>query len=230
MADASTARAFFNRALPPPEDTVVSFDALLAFWSQPARALLRDRLGLNFRSAQRGARRQRAVRARLGRPRCARRARVPELVDGGADLARATRMARASHELPGGATGAIWREREVSSLARLADAVRGCAARRSMSRRYFALELRACWPERVHAAGLPWIDVVSAEIDRQPLVLDGRLALADFARPGGVSPCRADRARLSEHLAPPSRAVRDEAAGRAALDLLDRTGRALRVS
>ncbi len=172
----SPSRAFFAVALPPPEDEAVSFDALLAFWSQPARALLRDRLGLNFRSA----------RAELdesepfvldwdGRDALADRL-LPLLVDGEADIARAGRIARAIHELPGGATGAIWRERELNSLARLAITVRAARGDALEAAPYFALDLSACWSEGVRQHGLPLIDAVIADaIDRQALVLDGAL-------------------------------------------------------
>jgi exodeoxyribonuclease V gamma subunit len=142
-------RPFFETPLPPPDEEAVSFDALLAFWSQPARALLRDRLGLNFRSA----------RAELddsepfvldwdGRDALAGRL-LPILVEDAAGIDRASRIARASHELPGGALGAIWRERELSSLARLADAVRAARGEPVDAPPYFAFELPMYWPEQM---------------------------------------------------------------------------------
>jgi exodeoxyribonuclease V gamma subunit len=57
---------------------------------------------------------------------------------------RAARISRASPELPGGATGAVWRERELGALEHLSREVRGALAE-GASRLPFAIDLGPPW-------------------------------------------------------------------------------------
>ncbi|WP_186125638.1 exodeoxyribonuclease V subunit gamma [Burkholderia gladioli] len=188
---------FFAAPLPPEPEAPVAFGDFERFWRHPARALLRDRLGVALFDAQ----------AELidtepfaldyaGSDALAARV-LPmfvESVEHGAgesvgELAR--RVAEASPEMPGGATGAVWREQALGALGRLAGKVR-LALEAGAERRAFALEITPAWPQ----GEMPWFGAedaaLAADALRAPLSLHGTLnrltpagqVIYRYARPG----------------------------------------------
>ncbi|WLE58596.1 exodeoxyribonuclease V subunit gamma [Burkholderia plantarii] len=169
------ATPFFAAPLPPEPDAPVAFGDFERFWRHPARALLRERLGVVLTDAQ----------AELidtepfaldyaGSDALAARV-LPMFVetDGASVAGLARRVADASPEMPGGATGAVWREQALGALERLAANVRR-ALEGGAERRPFALEVRPAWP-----AGEAWFGAfdaaLAADAVRAPLALHGTL-------------------------------------------------------
>ncbi|MEX3547807.1 MAG: exodeoxyribonuclease V subunit gamma [Burkholderia sp.] len=168
---------FFAAPLPPEPDAPVAFGDFERFWCHPARALLRDRLGVALFDAQ----------AELidtepfdldyaGSDALAARV-LPMFVEQGesesvGELAR--RVAEASPEMPGGATGAVWREQALGVLDRLAGKVR-FALEAGAERRAFALDVVPVWPP----GEMPWFGTddaaLAADALRAPLSLHGTL-------------------------------------------------------
>ncbi|WP_323122168.1 exodeoxyribonuclease V subunit gamma [Burkholderia alba] len=190
---APAARPFFAAPLPPEPAEPVAFTDFERFWRHPARALLRERLGIVLADVQ----------AELldtepfaldyaGSDALAERV-LPLLIET-ADAAafdHALRVADASPELPGGATGAVWRDQELGALARLAGNVRGALAD-GATRVPFGLDIAPRWPEGDAA----WFGAHDAELARDaahaPLHLHGTLnrltaagqVIYRYARPG----------------------------------------------
>ncbi|WP_179404788.1 exodeoxyribonuclease V subunit gamma [Burkholderia guangdongensis] len=167
---------FFARPLPPEPVEPVAFGDFERFWRHPARALLRDRLGIVLADAQ----------AELldtepfaldyaGSDALAERV-LPLLIETGDAAARdhARRIADASPELPGGATGTVWRDQALGALTQLAANVRGALAG-GASRVPFALDVVPVWPD----AAQPLFDADDAALSRDaaaaPLSLYGTL-------------------------------------------------------
>jgi exodeoxyribonuclease V gamma subunit len=167
---------FFARPLPPEPIEPVAFGDFERFWRHPARALLRDRLGIVLADAQ----------AELldtepfaldyaGSDALAERV-LPLLIESG-DAAvgdHARRIAEASPELPGGATGAVWRDQALGALAQLATNVRGALAG-GATRVPFTIDVAPVWP----GAGQPPFGADDAMLARDaaaaPLSLYGTL-------------------------------------------------------
>ncbi|MGV2287346.1 exodeoxyribonuclease V subunit gamma [Trinickia sp. YCB016] len=172
---------FFADPLPLEAAESIAFDEFQRFWRHPARALLRDRLGIVLADAQ-----GELIDTEpfdldyAGRDALAERL-LPALLeaDDATVAARVQRVAVASPELPGGATGAVWRNRELSALRRLADNVRGELAS-GIERLPFVLDLTPRWPDTggvelfgIHDAALR----ERLEATRVPLAMHGTLNL-----------------------------------------------------
>ncbi|AHB74828.1 MULTISPECIES: exodeoxyribonuclease V subunit gamma [Pandoraea] len=124
---------FVREALPAVAQTHLTLDDLLRFWRHPGRAWARDRLGLSLGEMLTEVEDDEPfVLDWAGRDALASRL-LPRLLRDDARDARhhaeaVERIARVSHELPGGATGAVWRRRELGGLRALAAQVREAQA------------------------------------------------------------------------------------------------------
>jgi exodeoxyribonuclease V gamma subunit len=186
---------FFSQPLPASTAPLVAFDHFQRFWRHPARALLRDRLGIVLADAQAELLDSEpfeldyagsdALAARL----------MPMLLDAQErthTLERARRVAVASPELPGGATGAVWRERELNALRLLADRVQSEIAG-GVERLPFALTIDSRWPDTADVPLFgPHERALREAAEATPLELHGSLNLLTengqvifrYARPG----------------------------------------------
>mgnify|MGYP001552362677 FL=1 len=179
----AAAAPFFAHPLPAEAASPVAFDSFLHFWRHPARAILRDRLGIVLSDAQgelldvepfeldyagRDALADRLLPGLLGRD---------EREQGGDAFARARRVAEASPELPGGATGGVWRERELGALRHLAERVRSELAT-GVERLPFALDIVPLWPDTGNVALFGEHDAALRQaVSASPLQLHGTLNL-----------------------------------------------------
>ncbi|KVO08585.1 exodeoxyribonuclease V subunit gamma [Burkholderia ubonensis] len=174
--DGARATAFFAQPLPAEPVEPVAFADFERFWRHPARALLRERLGIVLADAQ----------AELldtepfaldyaGSDALAERV-LPLLIESGDARARdhALRIADASPELPGGATGAVWRDQALGSLTQLATNVRQALAD-GAERLPFSIEVAPAWPATVQALFGPFDAALSRDAAAAPLVLHGTL-------------------------------------------------------
>jgi exodeoxyribonuclease V gamma subunit len=91
---------------------------------------------------------------------------------------RVRRVAAASPELPGGATGAVWRTRELGALRQLADRVRRQVAS-GVERLPFVLDIVPRWPDSAHTAGALFgpHDAALRKAAQPPFQLHGTLNL-----------------------------------------------------
>lgn len=127
------ATPFVTEALPAVAQTHLTLDDLLRFWRHPGRAWSRDRLGLSLGDVLTEVEDDEPfVLDWAGRDALAARL-LPRLLREGVGDARTRtdaieRIALVSHELPGGATGAVWRRRELGGLRALASQVREAQA------------------------------------------------------------------------------------------------------
>jgi exodeoxyribonuclease V gamma subunit len=193
----------------PGEGATIDFDDFERFWRHPIRALLRDRLGIALHEANaelsdtepyaldyagRDALAGRLLPALLPASSPASPPALPEAGGDGAapaatmrggvhgDLAQ--RIARASHELPGGATGAVTRERELAALTQLAAGI--CDAYvGGVDHVEFTLPLVPRWPATVERVS-PLLGAVGA-IDRGGTLGAVGTAGAAGAPSGGAS-------------------------------------------
>lgn len=173
---------FFAAPLPAGPDErnqPVAFDDFQRFWRHPARALLRDRLGIVLSDAQGELLDMEPFELDFaGRDALAERL-LPALLDASAGddaLARARRVAEASPELPGGATGAVWRARELAALRGLAERVRREVAS-GVTRLPFALDIDARWPDTGDVTLFGAFDEALRERSEGRLQLQGTLNL-----------------------------------------------------
>ncbi len=151
---------FFRAPLPAEgkddeDDTrIVAFDDFTRFWRHPVRALLRDRLGITLVDTD--AKLDDAEPFDLsfaGRDALANRV-LPALLDAAdvtdAELRRARQrardVARASPEMPGGATGGVRQMRELHAMTQLAERVRASTSA-GTTRLPFSLDLTPQWPQ-----------------------------------------------------------------------------------
>jgi exodeoxyribonuclease V gamma subunit len=177
------AAPFFDQPLPAQDTPLVAFDEFVRFWRHPARSLLRDRLGIVLYDAQGELLDTEPFDLDYaGRDALADRL-LPVLLDGRADdpevmFERVRRVAAASPELPGGATGAVWRARELGALRQLADSVRRELAS-GVRRLPFVLDIAPRWPDDADIAGSLFgpHDAVLREASHMPLQLHGTLNL-----------------------------------------------------
>ncbi|KVC80268.1 exodeoxyribonuclease V subunit gamma [Burkholderia ubonensis] len=174
--DGARATAFFAQPLPAEPVEPVAFADFERFWRHPARALLRERLGIVLADAQ----------AELldtepfaldyaGSDALAERV-LPLLIESGDARARdhALRIADASPELPGGATGAVWRDQALGSLTQLATNVRQALAD-GAERLPFSIEVAPAWPATEQALFGPFDAALSRDAAAAPLALHGTL-------------------------------------------------------
>ncbi|HEY2021307.1 exodeoxyribonuclease V subunit gamma [Paraburkholderia sp.] len=179
---------FFDHPLPPEDTHEVEFDDFVRFWRHPTRALLRDRLGIALSDAQGELLDTEPFDLDYaGRDALAERL-LPVLLDAGIEeevmFGRVQRVAEASPELPGGATGAVWRARELAALRQLASSVRREAAS-GVERLPFVLDLVPRWPDGASSAASPDFaaplfgahDALLREAAERPLRLRGTLNL-----------------------------------------------------
>jgi exodeoxyribonuclease V gamma subunit len=178
----AAAAPFFDRPLPPEEPAPVAFDEFVRFWRHPARALLRDRLGIVLSEAQGELLDTEPFDLDYaGRDALADRL-LPVLLDIETDdevvFDRVRRVAAASPELPGGATGAVWRARELGALRQLADSVRREVAS-GVERLPFVLDIAPRWPASEELAGALFgpHDTLLRQAAETPLQLHGSLNL-----------------------------------------------------
>lgn len=178
------AAPFFDKPLPPEDAAPVAFDEFVRFWRHPARSLLRDRLGIVLSDAQ-----GELVDTEpfdldyAGRDALADRL-LPVLLDTDTEeddeamFERVRRVAAASPELPGGATGAVWRARELGALHKLATSVRSELAA-GVERLPFVLDIAPRWPASADLAGALFgpHDAALREAAQTPLQLHGTLNL-----------------------------------------------------
>ncbi|SIT39963.1 Exodeoxyribonuclease V, RecC subunit [Paraburkholderia ribeironis] len=176
------ATPFFDQPLPPEDTSPVAFDDFVRFWRHPARALLRDRLGIVLSDAQGELLDTEPFDLDYtGRDALAERL-LPVLLDADIEhdvmFERVRRVAAASPELPGGATGAVWRARELGALSQLAASVRREVAT-GVERLPFALDIAPRWPDDVELAGALFgaHDTLLREATDTPLQLHGTLNL-----------------------------------------------------
>ncbi|WP_133649160.1 exodeoxyribonuclease V subunit gamma [Paraburkholderia flava] len=176
--DATTA-PFFTEPLPVEIATPVAFDDFQRFWRHPARALLRDRLGIVLSDTQGELLDTEPFELDYaGRDALADRL-LPALLDTNEQpgaLERIHRIAEASPELPGGATGSVWRARELGALRQLADGVRHALAG-GAQRLPFALDVVPRWPDTGDFALFGQYDASLREAVQTPLQLHGTLNL-----------------------------------------------------
>lgn len=127
------ATPFVREALPAVAQTHLTLDDLLRFWRHPGRAWARDRLGLSLGDMLTEVEDEEPfVLDWAGRDALAARL-LPRLLrhdghDAHTHAEVVERIANVSHELPGGATGAVWRRRELGGLRALASQVRQAQA------------------------------------------------------------------------------------------------------
>ncbi|WP_277185504.1 exodeoxyribonuclease V subunit gamma [Caballeronia sp. BR00000012568055] len=191
---------FFRTPLPAEEDAEsVAFDDFARFWRHPARALLRDRLGIALVDAEAELDDTEPFELSFsGRDALASRV-LPSLLDATDDNARRARarardVARASPEMPGGATGGVWQARELHALTQLSERVRASIAEGAM-RLPFALEIAPRWP---NTGGIdlfgPYDEALA---DTRPLTLVGTL---NRLTPQGQVIYRYDAPRARDYL------------------------------
>jgi exodeoxyribonuclease V gamma subunit len=191
---------FFRAPLPQEDDVrTVAFDDFVRFWRHPARALLRDRLGIALVDAE--AELDDTEPFELGfAGRDALAARVlPALLDAADDSDRAARerakrVARASPEMPGGATGGVWQARELRALGQLAERVRASTSA-GIERLPFALDLTPRWPDTAGIALFGAHD--DSLVDVRPMTLVGTL---NALTPQGQVIYRYDAPRARDYL------------------------------
>jgi exodeoxyribonuclease V gamma subunit len=142
---------FFGVPLPAEDVEPIAFDDFERFWRHPARAILRDRLGIALFDAESELGDTEPFELEYpGRAALADRV-LPSLLELTVEnetraLDRARRVARASPEMPGGATGGVWQSREIGALHSLANRVR-IATEVGASRLPFALDIAPRWPD-----------------------------------------------------------------------------------
>lgn len=166
-AGADATPPFFSQPLPPETAGPIAFADFQRFWQHPARALLRERLGVVLEKTQGELLEVEPFELDYaGRDALADRL-LPRLIDSDDDTerARAWRIARASPELPAGATGDVLKRRELGALARLAGDVRTALATGS-ARLPFTLRVLPRWPD---TDGLPLFGAHDATLRAQLL-------------------------------------------------------------
>jgi len=195
---------FFSEPLAAEDDEdngaqAVAFDDFVRFWRHPARALLRDRLGIALFDAQGELGDTEPFELDYsGRDALAERV-LPALLNmtgDGDHLARerARRVARASPEMPGGATGGVWQTQELRALHQLANRVR-VSTGEGTTRLPFTLDIEPRWPDTEGVALFGTHDARLA--DARPLQLHGTLNLLT---PQGQVIYRYDAPRARDYL------------------------------
>ena len=191
LADATPRRIapFFDGPLPAPSQDFsseagavdeIEFDSFERFWRHPVRTLLRERLWIALFDAQAALADSEPFELDWDARNALTERVLPVLLEGNAgDATRATRIAAASPELPGGATGAVWRDRTLGGLSHLAGAVRDTLGEASQ-RVPFALTITPVWPVDNSDPDDPFASDSLARLaplhdESKPLILSGVL-------------------------------------------------------
>lgn len=167
---------FFAQPLPAESAEPVPFADFDRFWRNPARALLRERLGIVLSDAQAELiDSEPFVLDFSGSDALAERV-LPLLIESDEASAHehALRIADASPELPGGATGAVWRDQALGSLTQLAANVRRALAD-GAERLPFSIEVVPAWPGAEHAPFGEYDALLARDAVAEPLRLHGTL-------------------------------------------------------
>ncbi len=160
------ARRFFIAPLAPPEETLreVTLEQLTAFFRNPSRYLLRNRMGITLPRAEEELADDEPFLPDIpGRSALAGRLLPILLTETAPDSAAIRRLAAAGTEWPDGALGEVVLERELESLTRFADDVRHATAEPVLPPHQVTIQLEIdgeTW--RVHAG--------FADLRRQGLV------------------------------------------------------------
>ena len=190
-----------SRFPPRTKPSPVAFDDFVRFWRHPARALLRDRLGIALFDAESELGDTEPFELDFsGRDALAERV-LPALLDMTEDgesaaRERARRVARASPEMPGGATGGVWQSQELHALHQLANRVR-VATEEGTTRLPFTLDVAPRWPDTAGVALFGTHDDHLAGDATKPLQLHGTLNLLT---PQGQVIYRYDAPRARDYL------------------------------
>ncbi|MBY4822713.1 exodeoxyribonuclease V subunit gamma, partial [Burkholderia contaminans] len=167
---------FFAQPLPAEPVEPVAFSEFERFWRHPARALLRARLGIVLADAQAELLDTEPFALDFAGSDALAERVLPLLIesDEGGVHDHALRIADASPELPGGATGAVWRDQALGSMTQLASNVRRALAD-GMERRPFTLTVVPAWPDTEQALFGADDARLSADAVSAPLDLHGTL-------------------------------------------------------
>ncbi|MCA3858694.1 MAG: exodeoxyribonuclease V subunit gamma, partial [Burkholderia sp.] len=174
--DGPREQPFFAQPLPAEPVEPVAFSEFERFWRHPARALLRGRLGIVLADAQAELLDTEPFSLDFAGSDALAERVLPLLIeaDEGGMHDHALRIADASPELPGGATGAVWRDQALGSMTQLASNVRRALAD-GIERRPFSLTVVPAWPDTEQALFGTDDAMLSADAVTAPLELHGTL-------------------------------------------------------
>ncbi|WP_261541287.1 exodeoxyribonuclease V subunit gamma [Burkholderia multivorans] len=174
--DGPREQPFFAQPLPAEPAEPVPFGEFERFWRHPARALLRARLGIVLADAQTELLDTEPFALDFAGSDALAERVLPLLIESDEAAAHdhALRIADASPELPGGATGAVWRDQALGSLAQLASSVRRALAD-GIERRPFSLAFAPAWPQAEHALFGADSEALARDATRAPFELQGTL-------------------------------------------------------
>ncbi|MET3819228.1 exodeoxyribonuclease V gamma subunit [Burkholderia ambifaria] len=174
--DATREQPFFAQPLPAEPVEPVAFNEFERFWRHPARALLRARLGIVLSDAQAELLDTEPFALDFAGSDALAERVLPLLIESDEDGVHdhALRIADASPELPGGATGAVWRDQALGSMTQLASNVRRALAD-GMERRPFTLAIAPAWPDTDQALFGADDAMLSGDAVSAPLELHGTL-------------------------------------------------------
>ena len=174
--DGPREQPFFAQPLPAEPAEPVPFGEFERFWRHPARALLRARLGIVLADAQAELLDTEPFALDFAGSDALAERVLPLLIESDEADAHdhALRIADASPELPGGATGAVWRDQALGSLAQLASSVRRALAD-GIERRPFSLAFAPAWPQAEHALFGADSEALARDATRAPFELQGTL-------------------------------------------------------
>jgi exodeoxyribonuclease V gamma subunit len=174
--DASREQPFFAQPLAAEPVEPVAFGEFERFWRHPARALLRARLGIVLSDAQAELLDTEPFALDFAGSDALAERLLPLLIESDERDVHdhALRIADASPELPGGATGAVWRDQALGSMTQLASNVRRALAE-GVARRPFTLTIAPAWPETADELFGVHDAMLSADAVSAPLELHGTL-------------------------------------------------------
>jgi len=174
--DGTREQPFFAQPLPVEPVEPVAFSEFERFWRHPARALLRGRLGIVLADAQAELLDTEPFALDFAGSDALAERVLPLLIEAGDGGVHdhALRIADASPELPGGATGAVWRDQALGSMTQLASNVRRALAD-GIERRPFSLIVVPKWPDTEQALFGADDAMLAADAVRAPLELHGTL-------------------------------------------------------
>ncbi|MDU0810884.1 MAG: exodeoxyribonuclease V subunit gamma [Burkholderia sp.] len=159
----------FSRPLPSEPAEPIKFIDFDRFWRNPTRVLLRHRLGIVSNYIQPKLLDSEPFELDYTASYILANRILPLLIESGKSsmIDHARRIINASHELPGGATGKVWRDQIFSVLVQFSEKVRHTLADGTITSP-FTLEIAAKWPN-VDCA-LFWSDDASLAYDATTLL------------------------------------------------------------